>query len=308
LNWFIFDPYQFAGGTHAGPVIKSLSIVVTALATVTLALAASCDAKPPGDPRALQAGSLTPCTTKAPLAPEPTLPIPAPTAGANTGTAVMTVETNLGTIEIDVDRSKIPCTAAFIAHIGKAGMYNGTVCHRLTTEGIFVLQCGDPKDDGTGGPGFGYDTEGLPTPAPAPTPTCEPFPFPTGDGVIIYRTTWPTDFPGFPTDFPTDLPSGWTPGLPGPLDLCGGEPMPVYPDMHFGQGTVGMANSGQHGSTGSQFFFAYRDFKLPAKYTVLGHVRTGMDIINRVAADGTVDGSTDGRPRTRLVISKVTVK
>ncbi|MEY4532801.1 MAG: hypothetical protein RI926_570 [Actinomycetota bacterium] len=45
--------------------------------------------------------------------------------------------------------------ASTISLIG-SGFYEGISCHRLTTEGIFVLQCGDPSGDGTGGPGYSY--------------------------------------------------------------------------------------------------------------------------------------------------------
>jgi peptidyl-prolyl cis-trans isomerase B (cyclophilin B) len=45
--------------------------------------------------------------------------------------------------------------SAFIAQT-RAGFFTGTSCHRLTTEGIFVLQCGDPTGTGTGGPGYNY--------------------------------------------------------------------------------------------------------------------------------------------------------
>ena len=38
----------------------------------------------------------------------------------------------------------------------QSGFYDGLGCHRLTTEGLFVLQCGDPNGDGTGGPGYTY--------------------------------------------------------------------------------------------------------------------------------------------------------
>ncbi|HLP22882.1 MAG TPA: peptidylprolyl isomerase [Microbacteriaceae bacterium] len=38
----------------------------------------------------------------------------------------------------------------------RAGFYDNTTCHRLVTSGIYVLQCGDPKADGTGGPGYNY--------------------------------------------------------------------------------------------------------------------------------------------------------
>ena len=43
------------------------------------------------------------------------------------------------------------------------GFFDLTSCHRLTTAGIFVLQCGDPKGDGTGGPGYQLPDENLPT-------------------------------------------------------------------------------------------------------------------------------------------------
>jgi peptidyl-prolyl cis-trans isomerase B (cyclophilin B) len=51
-----------------------------------------------------------------------------------------------------------------IAALANAGYYNKSLCHRLTTEGIFVLQCGDPTASGSGSPtGWkGYIDENLP--------------------------------------------------------------------------------------------------------------------------------------------------
>ena len=40
--------------------------------------------------------------------------------------------------------------------------FDQTECHRLTTVGFFVLQCGDPTATGTGGPGFKFKDENLP--------------------------------------------------------------------------------------------------------------------------------------------------
>ncbi|MDR1999145.1 MAG: peptidylprolyl isomerase, partial [Frankiaceae bacterium] len=34
-----------------------------------------------------------------------------------------------------------------------------TDCHRLTTSGLFVLQCGDPTGTGSGGPGYKFGDE-----------------------------------------------------------------------------------------------------------------------------------------------------
>lgn len=47
-----------------------------------------------------------------------------------------------------------------------------------------------------------------------------------------------------------------------------------------------MANSGQPGSTGSQFFIVYGDSQLDPNYTVLGTITTGMDLVKQVGAAG----------------------
>jgi peptidyl-prolyl cis-trans isomerase B (cyclophilin B) len=46
--------------------------------------------------------------------------------------------------------------------LAKGGFFDQTLCHRLTTEGIYVLQCGDPTATGRGGPNFFYNDENLP--------------------------------------------------------------------------------------------------------------------------------------------------
>ena len=51
-----------------------------------------------------------------------------------------------------------------IAALAQNNYFDGTICHRLTTEGIFVLQCGDQTGTGTGGPGFNIPDENLPQP------------------------------------------------------------------------------------------------------------------------------------------------
>ena len=71
------------------------------------------------------------------------------------------IETNCGVIKFAADENA-PKTVGTIAWLANQGFYNNTSCHRLTTQGIFVLQCGDPAGDGTGGPGFDFDDENLP--------------------------------------------------------------------------------------------------------------------------------------------------
>ncbi|MCS4489235.1 peptidylprolyl isomerase [Corynebacterium sp. ES2794-CONJ1] len=77
-----------------------------------------------------------------------------------TGTVSATMTTNSGEINLDLDRSVSPCTVNAFTHLASEGYFNDTVCHRLTTsEGLKVLQCGDPTGTGTGGPGFSFANE-----------------------------------------------------------------------------------------------------------------------------------------------------
>lgn len=74
------------------------------------------------------------------------------------------LDTNCGVIKFATD-VKAPTTVGTLAWLTNQGFYNNTSCHRLTTQGIFVLQCGDPAGNGSGGPGFNFADENLPTAA-----------------------------------------------------------------------------------------------------------------------------------------------
>jgi peptidyl-prolyl cis-trans isomerase B (cyclophilin B) len=80
-----------------------------------------------------------------------------------TGPATMTITTNHGVIEVEMDAEQAPCTYASFAHLAGQEFYDGTTCHRMVTEGIYVLQCGDPSGTGRGGPTYKFAEENLPT-------------------------------------------------------------------------------------------------------------------------------------------------
>ncbi len=75
---------------------------------------------------------------------------------------VATVTTNCGVITMELDGTKAPQTVASFLGLAKGGYWADSPCHRLTTQGIFVLQCGDPTGTGGGGPGYGYGVENAP--------------------------------------------------------------------------------------------------------------------------------------------------
>ncbi|MEU1586827.1 peptidylprolyl isomerase [Micromonospora sp. NPDC005710] len=171
------------------------------------------------------------------------------------GVQTMTIDTNLGPITAKVDRSLVPCTAGSFSLLAEKNFFDNTKCHRLVTEGIKVLQCGDPSatgngwrdTDGQGGPSYRLPEENLPT-----------------------------------------------------------DKRPPYPE-----GVIAMANSGQPGSTGSQFFIVYGDSPLDPAYTVLGTVTGGLDLVKDVAKAGD-DGAFaqqagGGHPKKEVIIKDLTM-
>ncbi|WP_291382169.1 peptidylprolyl isomerase [Demequina sp.] len=68
----------------------------------------------------------------------------------------VTMETNMGTLEMSLDGVDAPQAVASFVSLADQGFFDATDCHRLTTSGIFVVQCGDPTGTGTGGPPYRF--------------------------------------------------------------------------------------------------------------------------------------------------------
>jgi peptidyl-prolyl cis-trans isomerase B (cyclophilin B) len=89
-------------------------------------------------------------------------PVPVPTLAeaSSSGTVPATIQTDKGPIPLTLDRATGPCAVENFMSLAKAGFYDNTPCHRLTTtEGLKVLQCGDPTGTGSGGPGYTINDE-----------------------------------------------------------------------------------------------------------------------------------------------------
>ena len=97
-------------------------------------------------------------TTSGTAARKVTLP---PSSPNYTTSYQATIVTNRGTIDINLLNSKATCTVNSFVHLAEQKYFSNTKCHRLTTTGIFVLQCGDPTGTGTGGPGYEFASENL---------------------------------------------------------------------------------------------------------------------------------------------------
>ncbi|GAA2660834.1 peptidylprolyl isomerase [Paractinoplanes durhamensis] len=177
-----------------------------------------------------------------------------PATAPNTGTATLTMATNLGNIVATLDKSKVPCTTASFTYLASKKFWDNTKCHRLVNEASFkVLQCGDP--------------------------------FATGKG---YRDT---------------------DGQGGPSYTMAEENLPTDTNKPYPAGSIAMANTGQAGSTGSQFFICSEDTQLPASYTLLGTITSGLDLVKDVVKAGDDEAfkasAGGGHPKKELDIKSL---
>lgn len=84
---------------------------------------------------------------------------PPPAESTESGDVDVTISTSAGDIGATLDAAAAPCTVNSFLSLADQGYYDDTPCHRLTTAGIYVLQCGDPSGSGAGGPGYSFPDE-----------------------------------------------------------------------------------------------------------------------------------------------------
>ncbi len=135
------------------------------------------------------------------------------------------VRTRAGSFTILLRPDLAPFTCTALATLVRKGFYDGLTFHRVVPN--FVVQGGDPRGDGWGGPGFTLRSE--------------------------------------------------------------------FADEPFERGTVGVASSGKD-TEGSQFFVTHsRQPHLDGRYTIIGRVIQGMEVVDRLQAG-------DSMERLRFVV------
>ncbi|MBI3751241.1 MAG: peptidylprolyl isomerase [Chloroflexi bacterium] len=93
-------------------------------------------------------------------------PTSQPAALTSGETRTVTIETPKGNIVIKVQGSLSPIAAGNFVVLASCGFYDGIVFHRTASlqDGTpFVIQGGDPKGDGSGGPGYTIQDERVTT-------------------------------------------------------------------------------------------------------------------------------------------------
>jgi eukaryotic-like serine/threonine-protein kinase len=166
-----------------------IALVIITATTSDRGATETSSAAPTSTAAASSSTTTTTTTTSAPVArpPVPKLPpfVPSPAVGADclyppsadaagkavkpprTGEVATTpapvdldIVTNRGKIGLQLANNESPCTVHSFVSLARQKFFDDTQCHRLTTSpGLSVLQCGDPKGDGTGGPGYQFADE-----------------------------------------------------------------------------------------------------------------------------------------------------
>lgn len=185
----------------------------------------------------------------------PGIPKPAPAAASAPAASVAenrewtgSMDVGTQTLDFKLFGDKAPQAVANFVTLANKGFYSGVACHRLTTSGIYVLQCGDPNGDGSGGPGYSF----------------------------------------------------------GPIENAPNADL-------YKKGYLAMARVGGNASSmGSQFFIVYADSTIPSDaaggYTVFGEITKNIEAIEAIAAEGTADGSGDGKPKNQISLGNLSVK
>nr|WP_318278044.1 peptidylprolyl isomerase [Microbacterium testaceum] len=96
-----------------------------------------------------------------PASGQPAVDVTPPAAGTDqpTGEVQAVLQTSAGGIPLTLEGQRTPCTVESFVSLAQQQYFSNTECHRLTTSGIYVLQCGDPTGTGRGGPGYRFADE-----------------------------------------------------------------------------------------------------------------------------------------------------
>ena len=167
LSYFSFGPGSISATPSATPTSSpSTSATPTATSTASPSATSTSSAKPSPSDTGVAPASAACLNKPAPKSGKkgaPPTSVPAASVAENRSwTGSMYV--NGCKLEIKLDGAKAPQAVANFITLAKSGFYNDNYCHRISNAGLFMLQCGDPNGDGTGGPGysFGPNNENAP--------------------------------------------------------------------------------------------------------------------------------------------------
>jgi peptidyl-prolyl cis-trans isomerase B (cyclophilin B) len=103
------------------------------------------------------APSAQPTVDASRIHPPSATPLASPPAQPSGDGTMATIETDLGTMRMELFNQSAPVASENFVNLAEAGFYNGTVFHRIVPR--FVIQGGDPEGTGGGGPPYDIQDE-----------------------------------------------------------------------------------------------------------------------------------------------------
>ena len=170
------------------------------------------------------------------------------------GTAVVSLETSRGPVQITLDGKAAPLTAGNFVDLVRRGVYDGTVFHRVVREPVpFVVQGGDPASADPKVPASQYGTGSFVDPT-------------SGEARLI----------------PLEI------GLKDEAEPRYGQEITapsISRQLTLGhqRGAVAMARSNDPNSASAQFYVALEALpELDGRYAVFGRVTKGMEVVDQI--------------------------
>lgn len=202
------------------------------------------------------------------------------------------IKTSKGEIEVDLLESQAPKTVNNFIFLAEEDYYDNLTFHRVISSPYpFMIQGGDPKGDGTGGPGYTFEDEINAVSLGLDRISVRDVDYLAG----LYNQA---DLNLYANRSLMDL---YT-------DIDGYEYNNFLQSTGFSDGVLAMANSGPN-SNGSQFFITMTGSSkytqhLNGKHTVFGRVVSGMNVVDEIARVE-VDGSN--KPLNKVTIDNILI-
>ena len=145
--------------SSAAPTSRSATASSTTATTSVTVKPSAGPQLPPFVPSAgLGADCLYPASTDS--ASKPVIPPDGGEVSTDPPRVGVNIVTDRGKIGLKLANNESPCTVHSFVSLVQQKFFDDTQCHRLTTSpGLSVLQCGDARGDGTGGPGYQFADE-----------------------------------------------------------------------------------------------------------------------------------------------------
>ncbi len=177
------------------------------------------------------------------------------------GKASVELTTSKGSITLELNGDAAPVTAGNFLDLVQRGAYNGTVFHRVVRDPVpFVVQGGDPSSSDPATPKSQY-----------------------GTGSFVDPTTGQARFVPLELFFNGEDQPRYGRVVSNPTEL-------VQLKLSHERGALAMARSQAPDSASAQFYIALKPLpELDGRYAVFGRVTQGLDVVDAIRQDDTIE-------------------